>query len=71
MNFKELHQKMIENGLKINSQTEIAVNMAKMMTFEKFITEYGDCPATQDYPAAISVQIGKKAWDSVLVAYQR
>jgi hypothetical protein len=68
---KELHQKMIENGFKINLKEEFPIDMVTILTVEQILEKYGDCPATKDYPAAISVQVGKKAWQTALIVYSK
>ncbi len=75
MNFKELHQKMTENGFKINPQEEIAINMVRMMRFEELLQKYGNCQTEQPYPAAIEVAIPHEIragkFEYVLVAYNK
>ena len=72
---KTIHQKMLENGFKINPQTEIAINMIKMIKFEELLQKYGDCQATQPYPAAIEVVIPHEyrtgKFEHVLVPYNK
>jgi len=66
---KELHQKMITNGFKINLQEEIPLNFVKTLTVEQILLQYGDMQAEQPYPAAIELVISRR--ESALIAYNR
>ena len=66
---KELHQKMITNGFKINLQEEIPLNFAKTLTVQQLLNQYGDTQAEQPYPAAIELVISRR--ESALIAYSR
>jgi hypothetical protein len=66
---KELHQKMIEQGFKINLQKEIPLNFAKTLTVEQILTQYGDMQAEQPYPAALELIISRR--ESALIPYSR
>jgi len=66
---KELHQKMTENGFKINLQEEIPLNFAKTLTVEQILAQYGDMQAEQPYPAALELIISRR--ESALIAYNR
>lgn len=64
---KELHQKMITNGFKINLQEEIPLNFAKTLTVQQLLDQYGDMQAEQPYQAAIELIISRR--ESALIAY--
>jgi hypothetical protein len=73
-NFKELHQKMLNDGYTINPKEQIPINMAKTETFSTLLEQYGDCEATQEYPAAYEVTMPKiagKRQQSFMVTYNR
>jgi len=74
--FKELHEKMLQNGYTAPAEFEAGIFVTtEKHVFSYALKLYGDCEAEQDYPAAYTVYLplkeGKKQQETVFVVYSK